>query len=324
MAICRKKKGKCREKRRLRFFDFVIFWIERREGGIAVAKGDRKEVYISAAGFQLLDNLTNDTVDLCLNTCGVQNCAPGHWFGPGTRDEYLIHFICEGKGVYRVNGEAHALGKGDYFVIFPDTDVYYEADRREPWEYIWVGFRGIKAASYLKCAGIDETRLIGRYSNSSYILSCVQQMMLARASGVSNELKRTAALFQILAVLIEDYAAAHPEEREDPRASRAYLDQALAYMDEHLSENIRINDIAAHIGIDRTYLTAVFQQALSLSPKEYLVHYRVNRACMLLRDPDRKISEIAKAVGYDDPLSFSKIFKKCKGVTPSEYRLHLA
>ncbi len=288
-----------------------------------MAKDGGKGVYISAAGFQLLDNLSNDTVDLCLDTCGVQNCAPGHRFGPGAREAFIIHFICEGKGVYRAGGETYPLGKGDFFVIFPDTEVYYEADRREPWEYIWVGFRGIKAASYLKCAGIDGTTLVGHYSNTAYILSCVQQMMLARAVGVSNELKRTAALFQILAALIEDYAAAHPEAREDSGAGRDYLDRALAYMDEHLAENIRINDIAAHIGIDRTYLSAVFQRTLNLSPREYLVRYRVNRACMLLRDPDRKISEIAKSVGYDDPLSFSKIFKKTKGVTPSEYRLTL-
>lgn len=282
-----------------------------------------KEIYISAAGFQLLDNLQNDTVDLYLNTCGVQNCAPGHWFGPGVRDEYLIHFVCEGKGIYRVNGETFTLGRGDYFVIFPDTEVFYEADRREPWEYIWVGFRGIKAASYLACAGISETELIGRYANCSYILSCVQQMMLARSSGVSNELKRTAALFQILAALIEDYASSHPEGPEGGQNGRDYLDRALAYMDEHLSENIRINDIAAHIGIDRSYLTAIFRNALSLSPKEYLVHYRVNRACMLLRDPSRKISEIARAVGYEDALAFSRAFKKSRGISPSEYRLTL-
>lgn len=301
----------------------MIFWIETGKGGVAMTNENRKEVYISAAGFQLLDNLSNNTVDLYLNTCGVQNCAPGHWFGPGTREEFIIHFICEGKGIYRVNGETFTLGKGDYFVIFPDTEVFYEADRREPWEYIWVGFRGIKASSYLNCAGIDETHLIGRYPNSSYILSCVQQMMLARSSGVSNELRRTAALFQILAALIEEYASVNPEEREEGSSSREYLDKALAYMDEHLSENIKINDLAAHIGIDRSYLTAIFQNTLSLSPKEYLVQYRVNRACMLLRDPERKISEVAKAVGYEDPLAFSKIFKKAKGVSPSVYRLEL-
>lgn len=288
-----------------------------------MANENQKEIYISAAGFQLLDHLQNNTVDLYLNTCGVQNCAPGHWFGPGTRDEFLIHFICEGKGIYRVNGENYALGKGDYFVIFPDTEVFYEADYKEPWEYIWIGFQGIKASSYLEYAGRDETHVIGHYANSAYILSCVQQMMLARASSISNELKRTAALFQILAVLIEDYMLVHPEEHDDKRLSRHYLDQALAYMDEHLSENIKINDIAAHIGIDRSYLTAIFQKTLSLSPKEYLVHYRMNRACMLLRDPERKISEVAKAVGYEDALAFSKIFKKSKGVSPSVYRLEL-
>lgn len=167
-----------------------------------MARNDNDEIYINAAGFQCLEHLQNNAVDLYLSTCGVQSCAPGHWYGPGKRDEYLIHFIGEGKGIYQVHGKTYHLSKGDFFLICPDTEVFYEADRKEPWDYIWVGFRGIKASTYLKYAGLDETHLTGHYLNASFILSCVQQMMLARSVSTYNELKRTAALLQILAALI--------------------------------------------------------------------------------------------------------------------------
>ena len=284
---------------------------------------DQKEVYINAGGFQLLEHLQNDAVDLYLSTCGIQSCAPGHWFGPGKRDEYLIHFITEGKGIYQVNGETWHLGKGDCFLICPDTEVFYEADRKEPWDYMWIGFRGIKARAYLQYAGLDETHLLGRYANTDFILSCIQQMMLARTITPYNELKRTSALLRILAALIEDYSIANPDFPQDEHSYRQYLDQALSYIDEHLKENIRVNDIAAYIGIDRSYLAHIFKRTLSLSPQEYLIHYRMNRACMLLQNPELKISTIAREVGYEDSLAFSKMFKKCKGISPSAYRMSL-
>lgn len=117
-------------------------------------RDNTKETFINAIGFQCLEHLQNNAVDIYLSTCGVQNCFPGHFYGPGQREEYIIHFICEGKGIYEVNGKTYSLSKGDFFVIPPKTEVYYRADDSCPWDYIWVGFDGIKATTYLKNAGI--------------------------------------------------------------------------------------------------------------------------------------------------------------------------
>ncbi len=278
-------------------------------------------VYINVAGFQLLEHLHNDAVDLFVTTCGVQNCARGHSYGPGMRSEYILHFICEGTGLYKVNGETYKLKKGDFFLICPDTEVFYEADKQYPWDYMWVGFSGIKAANYLKYAGLDEKHVTGQYTNTYYMLSCIQQMMMARSGNPGNELKRTAALLQILAALIEEYSLYNSEEENSYNSWQKYLDYALSYMDEHLCEQIHINDIASEIGIDRSYLTNIFKRTLGLSPQEYLMQYRMNKACILLQQSDLKISVIAKEVGYNDALSFSKTFRKYKGISPSSYRL---
>ena len=284
---------------------------------------DNNTVFINVASFQLLEHLHNDAVDLFVTTCGIQNCFPGHFFGPGQRDEYILHFICGGKGIFEVNGKTYHLRGGDFFLICPNTEVHYEADKDQPWDYIWVGFSGIKAAAYLNYAGLDQKHVIGQYSNTSYMLSYIQQMILARSGNPSNELKRTAALQQILAALIEEYSLFSAETEDSVNTQQNYLDYALAYMDEHLSEQIHINDIANRIGIDRSYLTNIFKRTLGLSPQEYLLQYRMNRACTLLQKPDLKISAIARAVGYENALSFSKIFRKYKGMSPSSYRLEV-
>ncbi|WP_309245234.1 helix-turn-helix domain-containing protein [Clostridium estertheticum] len=64
----------------------------------------------------------------------------------------------------------------------------------------------------------------------------------------------------------------------------------------------------------------MFSELLGIPPQEYLIKYRVNKACKLLSNKDLTISEISRSVGYDDPLGFSKIFKQIKGVSPKSYR----
>lgn len=280
----------------------------------------QKENFINVVGFQCLDHLQNNAVDIYLSTCGVQNCLPNHFFGPGQREDYIIHFICGGKGRYQAGGRTYELTSGDFFVIYPDTEVYYQADPEQPWDYLWIGFQGVKAATYLKQAGIDPEHLTGHFHDSSFILTCIQQMMLARTLTYHNELKRQAALLQILATLIEFHHGTLSDDEQNDYPYRIYLQQAIDYMNEHIKENIKISEVAYHIGIDRSYLSGIFKNTLEISPQEYLLTLRMNRAADLLKNTHEKISTIAANVGYSDPLTFTKMFKRYKGMSPSEWR----
>ena len=221
---------------------------------------------------------------------------------------------------YTAVGRTYYLSSGDFFVIFPGTKVYYQADSVHPWDYLWIGFQGVKAATYLKQAGIDPEHLTGHFHDSSFILTCVQQMILARSLTYHNELKRQAALLQILATLIEIHHDTLSNEEQNDYPYRIYLQQAVDYMNDHIKENIKISEVAAHIGIDRSYLSGIFKNTLKISPQEYLLTLRMDHAAGLLKNTQDKISSIAADVGYEDPLTFTKMFKKYKGMSPSEWR----
>jgi transcriptional regulator GlxA family with amidase domain len=59
---------------------------------------------------------------------------------------------------------------------------------------------------------------------------------------------------------------------------------------------------------------------LKTSPQEYLINFRIEKACELMQANLLSIGDIARSVGYDDPLTFSKVFRKLKGVSPSKFR----
>ncbi len=280
----------------------------------------KSALYVNYAGFQCLEQIMNDSIDLYLSTCGMQNCFPDHSFGPGTRDVFILHFICDGKGTYETDGKVYNLSKGDTFLIWPGQEVHYYADSKAPWTYIWVGFQGVKALTYLQAAGFDKEHLIGEFQDTSYVFTHIQQMLLSRQLTLSNELRRDSALLQVFAALIDNRHQSMKKEECYDYPYRIYAQQAVDYITSHYMENVRINDIANYIGIDRSYLAQIFKKSLQVSPQEYLLKYRMDQAKILLKSTDMKILNIAREVGYNDALTFSKVFKKERGLSPSEYR----
>ena len=63
-------------------------------------------------------------IDAMIYTCGYENCAPGHSYGPIMRNGYLIHYVLDGKGIYKARGELFRLKAGDAFLICPDELIY--------------------------------------------------------------------------------------------------------------------------------------------------------------------------------------------------------
>lgn len=92
------------------------------------------------------------------------------------------------------------------------------------------------------------------------------------------------------------------------------------YIAYHYREKIKINELADYIGVNRSYLTSSFKKAIGCSPQEYLVNLRMEKAREMLRNTDMQINAIAAAVGYQDQLAFSKIFKQHFGASPKAYQ----
>ena len=79
-------------------------------------------------------------------------------------------------------------------------------------------------------------------------------------------------------------------------------------------------ELADYIGVNRSYLTSSFKKAIGCSPQEYLVNLRMEKAREMLRNTGMQINAVAAAVGYQDQLAFSKIFKQHFGTSPKAYR----
>lgn len=257
--------------------------------------------------------------DLNMYQCGTEVCDPGHYYGPAVRDHFLIHYIHSGRGRFCVGDKVYHLSKGHGFLICPNIVTFYQADMDDPWNYSWVGFHGLKAESYLKSAGLTADDPIFTAHDDGFISECFRKMIEAKNLVKGREIRLLGYLYLFLSQLIEENGAGIFTDTADSR-KEAYVKKAIEYIEMNYSRKMTISELARSIGLDRSYLGSLFKEHLNVSLQGYLKNYRMDKACELMKNEDLSIGDIARSVGYDDPLLFSKLFRKCKGVSPREYR----
>lgn len=253
--------------------------------------------------------------DLVIYQYGSEKCHPGHSFGPAVRDYYLIHYIQSGCGVFRVGKETYSLSAGQGFLITPGIITLYQADLSDPWEYSWVGFQGMKAETYLERAGLSTENPIFCYDNGDLIRQYFGQMLSNKNITRSQENRLLGYLHLLLAELVEAAQITVTPGNQD-----SYVQHAVEWIAKNYANRLQVNQIANLMGLDRSYLYTLFKKQIGISPQMFLIKFRIEKACELMRNPQLSISNISRSVGYEDPLLFSKIFRRVKGISPREYR----
>ena len=101
--------------------------------------------------------------------------------------------------------------------------------------------------------------------------------------------------------------------------SRRVLSLACSFMEENLGENFTLDELAKAVGVSRFHFSRLFRVSTGQSPMGYLLCLRIERAREMLLQGDRKICEIAMALGFFDQSHFSRAFRRMTGVSPGEY-----
>lgn len=258
-------------------------------------------------------------IDLNVYHVGTEKCAPGHHYGPAVRDHYLIHYILKGQGIFYVGDKTYKLSKDQGFLICPNIVTFYEANNDDPWEYIWVGFNGFKAEAYLKHANITLENPIFVYNKDRNLEECLSNMIAAGKYKKSDEIRLKGLIHIFLSELMEN---SNPIDVESKYNKNIYIRKAVEYISDNYYRNITIEEIANYLSLSRNYFCSIFKNTLEKSPKEYLIQFRMDKACEYMHNNNLSIGDISRSIGYNDPLTFSKVFKKIKGLSPKRYREH--
>ncbi len=242
--------------------------------------------------------------------CGFEKCAPGHFWGPAVRGQYLLHYVLDGAGTYTVGEESFSLHGGECFLIRPGERAVYRADRDDPWTYMWVAFDGFDVSEILR-----RTGFIGRYTGrvrDTERFEMYLRTMIGEFAGGST-FRVMSSFYGAMAVL-EESAEGTSFSRE-----HEYVNKAIGYIKTHFSYPVKVRDVARYVGIDRTYLYRIFVDSERMSPKQYLMQVRINAAKKMLLSGMYGVGETALSCGFSDAASFCSRFKQVTGMTPRAF-----
>lgn len=212
-------------------------------------------------------------------------------------------WVKNGAGVLTVGGERTPFLPGEGIFLPAGVPHGYEGDG--PFHTAWVTFLGGEGLlAYLNVGGPFRFTVPEDMAGAAADLD-------AQANGTdSTPLSRSAAGYAFAAEYLERFCR--------PRADR--LSAVRQYLENHFSEPLSLDDIAAAVGTDRFSLCRYMKKEAGHGVTEELLTIRVRKAKRYLRTNGASVSEVAALCGFSSPSYFTACFRRLTGVTPGAYR----
>lgn len=259
----------------------------------------QKEVYPS-------DSLT-------LSGLGWERSDPSRILQTFSRNYYRFHFITGGIGYYRTSSGTIQLAEGEGFIIFPGETPSYYPSQEQPWEYFWAAISGNEMNFLVENRGISRLSPVFR---STAPMDEMRQLLADMCATSIIPL----SVDRVFPHYLRAFFARIEPFLSKKRRNSLYFEQCLTYIADSYTNQITVQDIADYVNIDRTYLFKLFKRNLGISPQVYLLNYRIDKACDLLRTTEYSITDIAYNVGFRDYSDFSRQFKTRHKMSPTQYR----
>ena len=237
---------------------------------------------------------------------------------PNGRLDYQLLYIVSGKTHFYFGGKERIVTAGHMVLIQPRMEQKYEYFGEDKPEVYWVHFTGGNVKNILRKYEIpldDPVFYSGASSTYTYLFKEMINELQTCKTGFDELL--TMYLKQIF-LLVQ-----RTRMEEKPSVStyiQEEIEYARRYFNEHYNEPISIQDYAESRNMSVCWFQRNFKQIVNHTPMQYLLMIRINNAVSLLETTDYGLSEISAIVGYEDPLYFSRLFRKIKGISPRDYR----
>ena len=260
---------------------------------------------------------------LFIGSCGTYHLytvekLPTH--RPKGRLDYQLLYIASGRAHFYFDGKPTVVEAGNMVLYRPREEqrYYYGADQTEVY---WVHFTGNNVTNLLRSYGLTNKKVFHCGSGAEYqnlFCSMIKELQMCQ-DGYEEMLE--IYLRQIFIRLQRHFKSSLNSDN-----SHAFeeIDNAISYFCEHYNEPINIDDYAKENHFSTSWFIRNFKLYTGITPKQYILKKRIYNAEALLQNTQYNINEIAQIIGYDNPLYFSRVFQKTKGISPSEYRKNIS
>ena len=239
--------------------------------------------------------------------------ASGH--GRLRRDgaqEAIVLLCTAGRGVVRIGVVEHSLTASWCAIIPAGVPHEYRADGDDPWTIWWVHLCGSDVAE-LTGPVLGAPRATSRLQAPERATALIDEIIgvLERRLSPAALVAAAGLAWQLLTRIAVDGVL--PDDGSP-------LERAMRYLEERIDGSIPVGELAGMVGVSASHLSALFRRATGSGPAAFHTTLRMARARALLDTTTAGVAEVAAAVGYADPLYFSRHFRRLHGLSPSAYR----
>jgi AraC family transcriptional regulator of arabinose operon len=253
-------------------------------------------------------------------------CSIGYY--PKAKDHYtyrkkglpenFLFYCVDGHGWYQVGNQRYEVGPYEFFILPQNVEHAYGSDADHPWTIYWIHFGGDSLRELNEIQEVQKHFKPGYMKDNGEAIALFSKIYKTLELGYSidNLLFANMCLSHYLTLFI--YNSRHHEVTQGDKAD--CVDRAILYMQEHINENISLNELSSRYNYSVSRFSNLFKQKTGYAPIDYFVQMKMQKACQQLDFTNRSIKDIAFSMGFDDPYYFSKRFRVIIGMSPKKYR----
>ena len=222
-----------------------------------------------------------------------------------------IEYIISGSGVVISNNRSFIVNPGDTYMLTAGSNVNYYSNPDDPFEKIWINVKGVLAKQIVEIYKLQDTVLF-RNTNTYDMLYNIHNICKSETNPQIIQDKVSLLFISLIQFLYRSKKQINEESE--------IIDMFRYYIDCHITENIKLSDVAnmAHISMEHAVRT--FKKKYGITPHQYIIDSKMKIAQSMLRTTNHSVAQIALMLSFSDPHNFSALFAKYTGVRPSVFR----
>lgn len=254
-----------------------------------------------------------------INSCGCQHFSGIYACSarPHGRVDYHMLYISKGVCYVTVDGTDKAAGEGSVVLFLPGEPLLYSFHADTESISYYVHYSGVFCDSILRSLDLYGCKILNLSKDS------VIESLFAKLVGEFS-IKKPFYEQSCQGIFINLLSAVARKNRnaayDGLRNRNKLMFDICGVMHERYAENLSIEQYAKMANLSPGRFTHLFTGMTGISPKQYLLHIKLERAIELLSDTNLSVAQIAELVGVSDSNYFSRIFKKHTGHSPGFYR----
>ncbi|TKD63389.1 AraC family transcriptional regulator [Flavobacterium sp. ASW18X] len=239
------------------------------------------------------------------------------WENGRVLDEFHLVLITQGEGEFesRPTGKIRLMD-GDVFLLFPGVWHRYKPKKNKGWTERWIGFSGTIAKQFITNGFFSPEDPIISNANQAQILTLFDRLfLLFEREDFGFQRTASALCLQLMAELYNLKTGG-----SNIADMNTMINRVKSIMYNRIDSNIELKEIAKQLGVSYSKFRLDFKKQTGVSPLQYFLSLKIEKAKELLLATNKTQKEIAFELGFESDFYFNRIFKKKTGMSPGKYR----